>query len=228
LASQHRVAPGIHGASVVEAPEFGPRVLNALRQPLEDGWVTIARSRGSTRYPARIQLVLAANPCPCGAGGDMNCVCAPIARRRYRTRLSGPHMDRIDLRVRLDPVGAAALLSEADEMESSAQVLQRVLAARKTSADRWARLGYAVNTQVPGAVLRRPPFRLPRVATAELARRLDQGLLSARGYDRVLRVAWSIVDIEGLEKRRLRSPRPLRRKSSDSNAQIHDAPPRCD
>jgi magnesium chelatase family protein len=180
-----------------EAPEFGPSVLNALRQPLEDGWVSIARSRGSTRYPARIQLVLAANPCPCGAGSDMNCVCSPIARRRYRTRLSGPLMDRIDLRVRLDPVGAAALLSEADEQESSAQVLQRVLAARKTSADRWARLGYAVNAQVPGAVLRRPPFRLPRVATAELARRLDQGSLSARGYDRVLRVAWSIVDLDG-------------------------------
>jgi magnesium chelatase family protein len=127
----------------------------------------------------------------------MNCVCSPIARRRYRTRLYGPLMDRIDLRVRLDPVGAAALLSEADEQESSAQVLQRVLAARKTSADRWARLGYAVNAQVPGAILRRPPFRLPRMATAELARRLDQGSLSARGYDRVLRVAWSIVDLEG-------------------------------
>jgi magnesium chelatase family protein len=180
-----------------EAPEFAPSVLNALRQPLEDGWVTLARSRGSTRYPARIQLVLAANPCPCGSGSDVNCSCSPIARRRYRTRLSGPLMDRIDLRVRLEPVGAAALLSEAQEQESSAQVLQRVLGARKTAADRWASLGYAVNAQVPGAVLRRPPWRLPRKATAELARRLDEGSLSARGYDRVLRIAWSIVDLDG-------------------------------
>jgi len=179
-----------------EAAEFGPSVLNALRQPLEDGWVVLARARGSTRYPARIQLVLAANPCPCGAGNDVNCSCSAIARRRYRTRLSGPLMDRIDLRVRLEPVGAAALLSEV-EQETSAQVLQRVLAARKTAADRWVGLGYAVNAQVPGGVLRRPPFRLPRKVTAELARRLDHGSLSARGYDRVLRIAWSIVDLEG-------------------------------
>jgi magnesium chelatase family protein len=180
-----------------EAAEFVPSVLNALRQPLEDGWVTLARSRGSTRYPALIQLVLAANPCPCGAGGDLNCTCSPIARRRYRNRLSGPLMDRIDLRVRLEPVGAAALLSDAEEQETSAQVLQRVLAARKTAADRWSTLGFTVNAQVPGAVLRRPPFRLPRAATAELARRLDVGSLSARGYDRVLRLSWSIVDLEG-------------------------------
>jgi magnesium chelatase family protein len=179
-----------------EAAEFGPSVLNALRQPLEDGWVVLARARGSTRYPARIQLVLAANPCPCGAGNDVNCTCSAIARRRYRSRLSGPLMDRIDLRVRLEPVGAAALLSEA-EQETSAQVLQRVLAARKTAADRWVGLGYSVNAQVPGGVLRHPPFRLPRKVTAELARRLDHGSLSARGYDRVLRLAWSIVDLEG-------------------------------
>jgi len=180
-----------------EAAEFAPSVLNALRQPLEDGWVVLARSRGSTRFPARIQLVLAANPCPCGAGNDVNCTCSAIERRRYRTRLSGPLMDRIDLRVRLEPVGAAALLGEPHEQETSAAVLRRVLAARQTAADRWAELGYAVNAQVPGPVLRRPPFRLPRSATAELARRLDDGKLSARGYDRVLRCAWTIVDLDG-------------------------------
>jgi magnesium chelatase family protein len=182
-----------------EAPEFAPTVLNALRQPLEDGWVTLARSKGSTRFPAQIQLVLAANPCPCGTGQDAGCTCAPIARRRYRARLSGPLMDRIDLRVRLQPVGAAALLGEPDGQESSATVLGRVLAARKAAADRWADLGFSVNARVPGPVLRRPPFRLPRTATADLARRLDDGTLSARGYDRVLRLAWSIVDLDGRE-----------------------------
>jgi magnesium chelatase family protein len=106
-------------------------------------------------------------------------------------------MDRIDLRVRLEPVGAAALLGEPNRQESSAQVLRRVLAARRAAADRWAGHGFSVNAQVPGPVLRRPPFRLPRTATDELIRRLDQGWLSARGYDRVLRLAWTIVDIDG-------------------------------
>jgi magnesium chelatase family protein len=180
-----------------EAPEFGPRVLNALRQPLEDGEVTLMRSVGTTRYPARIQLVLAANPCPCANAGDVSCTCSPLVKRRYLGRLSGPLMDRIDLQVTLTSVGAAALLGTAAELETSAQVLKRVVAAREAAAERWSDLGFRLNADVPGRVLRRPPYRLPRGTTGDLIRRVDTGTLSARGYDRVLRIAWTIVDIDG-------------------------------
>jgi magnesium chelatase family protein len=181
-----------------EAPHFGASVLNALRQPLEDGWVTLARSEGNTRYPARIQLVLAANPCACGTGKDVTCTCSSLARRTYLRRLSGPLMDRIDLQVMLAPLGAAALLDdEPRQRESSAQVLQRVIAARAAAAQRWAGKEFSVNAHAPGSVLRRAPFRLPRAATAKLAALVDRGDLSARGYDRVLRIAWTIVDIDG-------------------------------
>jgi magnesium chelatase family protein len=179
-----------------EAPLFGPTVLDGLRQPLEEGTVTLARANGITCYPAAIQLVLAANPCPCGARTDLECECTALARRRYLARLSGPLIDRIDLRVTLNPVGAAALLDDAGPAESSATVLARVLAARAAAADRWAGR-YRTNAEVPGPVLRRPPYRLARDATAILTRHLDTGTLSARGYDRVLRLSWSIVDIDG-------------------------------
>jgi magnesium chelatase family protein len=180
-----------------EAPEFRPYALNALRQPLEDGWVTIARSQGSLRYPAQVQLVLAANPCPCGVGNDVACRCSSVARRRYLGRLSGPLLDRIDLQVTLDPVGAAALAGDNGPAESSAEVLTRVVAARAAAAHRWAGHPFAVNASAPGSVLRQPPFRLPGGVTAELIRRVDQGTLSARGFDRVLRIAWTIVDLDG-------------------------------
>jgi magnesium chelatase family protein len=180
-----------------EAPEFRPAVLNALRQPLEDGWVTLARSQGTTRYPAQVQLVLAANPCPCGVGKDIACTCTAVVRRRYLARLSGPLLDRIDLQVTLAPVSAAALYGEPDQLETSEQVLKRVVAARGAAAERWAGRPFTVNARAPGPVLRLPPFRLPTEVTAELARRVDRGLLSARGYDRVLRISWSIVDLDG-------------------------------
>jgi magnesium chelatase family protein len=180
-----------------EAPHFRTDVLNALRQPLEEGWVTLARSQGSIRYPARIQLVLAANPCPCGAGQATACTCSSVARRTYLNRLSGPLMDRVDLQVVLRPVTAAALLGADEVQESSALVLARVVTARAAAAERWAGQDFRVNGRAPGAVLRDPPFRLPRAATVRLVERVDRGLLSARGYDRVLKVAWSIVDIDG-------------------------------
>jgi magnesium chelatase family protein len=180
-----------------EAPHFRTDVLNALRQPLEEGWVTLARAQGSTRYPAQIQLVLAANPCPCGLGKDASCTCSPLARRTYLHRLSGPLMDRIDVRVTLEPVGAAALFDTTGATESSSQVLKRVIQAREAAQARWAGQGFTVNARASGTVLRCLPFRLPHKATAGLATLLDCGSLSARGYDRVLRVAWTIVDLDG-------------------------------
>jgi magnesium chelatase family protein len=180
-----------------EAAELGVSVLNALRQPIEDGWVSLIRSQGLTRFPARAQLVLAANPCPCGNAGDVTCTCTALMRRRYLGRLSGPLMDRIDLQITLQPVGAAALFGESGATESSATVRERVVAARAAAARRWASYGHVANAEVPGRVLRCPPFRLDRAASSVLARRLDTGSLSARGYDRVLRVAWTIVDLSG-------------------------------
>jgi magnesium chelatase family protein len=181
-----------------EAPEFGRYVLDALRQPLEEGEVRLRRSGGDTHYPARIQLVLAANPCPCARSeGDRHCECSPLVRRRYQGRLSGPLLDRIDLQVTLMPVSTAALLADRDTAEPSAIVAKRVVEARAAAAARWAPVRAARNADVSGANLRDRRWRLPRPVTATLARALDQGQLSARGYDRVIKVAWSLADLDG-------------------------------
>ncbi|MFC8850334.1 MULTISPECIES: YifB family Mg chelatase-like AAA ATPase [unclassified Micromonospora] len=183
-----------------EAPEFGKGALEALRQPLEHGRVQLARSRGGTEYPARTQLVLAANPCPCAKpAGDAYCECAPLARRRYLGRLSGPLLDRIDVQVTLPPLRAAELM-EAGAGESSATVAARVASARRAATDRWAGSGWRVNAEVPGHRLRRPPWRLPERDTRELRGRLDSGSLSARGFDRVVRMAWTIADLDGRDR----------------------------
>jgi magnesium chelatase family protein len=176
-------------------------VLNALRQPIEDGFVVIARAHGTTLYPANFQLLIAANPCPCGSPNGVTCKCSSLERRRYLGRLSGPLMDRIDLQVQLKPVSAADLSDIAAKPESSAQVAVRVRAARAAAAARWSAAGhpFQTNAAAPGSVLRQPPFRLPRKATARLGALVEDGNLSARGYDRVLRLAWTITDIDGRE-----------------------------
>jgi magnesium chelatase family protein len=176
-----------------EAPEFSAAALEALRQPLEEGVVRISRARAEVVYPARAQLVLAANPCPCAKpGGDQHCECAPLARRRYLSRLSGPLLDRVDLRVMLEPVRPAALLGE-HVGESSQVVAARVVRARRAAADRWA----ATNAEVAAGTLRNARFRLPRVTTTALAKDLERGVVSARGHDRVVRLAWTICDLDG-------------------------------
>ncbi|MDG4802355.1 YifB family Mg chelatase-like AAA ATPase [Micromonospora sp. WMMD980] len=184
-----------------ETPEFGKGALEALRQPLESGRVRVARTRGATEYPARSQLVLAANPCPCAKpSGDVDCECTPQARRRYLGRLSGPLLDRVDVQVGLMPVRAAELLQTGTPHESSAAVAARVVEARRAAADRWAAVGHRVNADVPGPHLRRPPWHLPAGVTQQLRRRLDTGSLSARGYDRVLRLSWTIADLDGRDR----------------------------
>ncbi|HEX5597178.1 MAG TPA: YifB family Mg chelatase-like AAA ATPase, partial [Micromonosporaceae bacterium] len=173
-----------------EAPEFSSRALEALRQPLEHGAVRITRAQGSTEYPARVQLVLAANPCPCAKpAGDAYCECTPLARRRYLGRLSGPLLDRIDIQVTLTPLRAAELMSGGPPPESSAVVAERVAKARAAAAARWAANGWKLNAEVPGPRLRDLPWRLPARDTQALRRRLDSGALSARGFDRVVRLA---------------------------------------
>jgi magnesium chelatase family protein len=184
-----------------EAPEFSRAALEALRQPLEDGRVVVARSAGGTEFPARPQLVVAANPCPCARpAGDAWCECTPLARRRYLARLSGPLLDRVDLRVTLMPLRAAELLDAGTPPESSAVVAERVAKARAAAAARWSESGWRVNAEVPGPRLRSARWRLPPRDTRALSRRVDDGSLSARGFDRVLRIAWTIADLDGRDR----------------------------
>jgi magnesium chelatase family protein len=180
-----------------EAPEFPRAVLDTLRQPLERGQVTIHRAAGSATFPCRAQLVLAANPCPCAsAAGDTACTCSPLERRRYTARLSGPLLDRIDLRADLPPVTHAAWLDGLGRPESTAVVARRVTAARSVAAERLAGTGLSVNSQVPGRLLRER-WPIPRSALRLAERALERGALSVRGFDRVLRVAWTLADLAG-------------------------------
>ncbi len=180
-----------------EAPELGPHLLDALRTPLEEGQVRLARSEATVAYPARFQLVLAANPCPCAPAHDRDCVCSSLVRRRYLGRLSGPLLDRVDLRARMHPVTALSVAS--GHTEDTATVRARVLAARAAAVQRWAQHGWRTNGEVPGPVLR-GPFALPRGATRPLDLALRAGELTARGADRALRVAWTLADLTGLDR----------------------------
>jgi magnesium chelatase family protein len=187
-----------------EAPEFSARVLDALRQPLESGEVMIARTAGSMRLPARFLLVLAANPCPCGRwslrSGD--CGCPPNTVARYQARLSGPLLDRIDLRVEVQPVTSAALFGEAgagaEPGESTVVVAERVAAARQRAAARLAGTPWRTNAEVPGHELR-TRWRAADGALADAERDMERGLLTARGLDRVLRVSWTLADLAGVD-----------------------------
>jgi magnesium chelatase family protein len=180
-----------------EAPEFPRMVLDTLRQPLERGQVTISRASGSATFPCRAQLVLAANPCPCAtAAGDPACTCSPLERRRYQARMSGPLLDRIDLRVDLPAVTRAAWLDGLGAPEPTEVVARRVLAARAAAAERLAGTGLTLNSQVPGRLLRER-WSIPRHSLRLAERALERGALSVRGFDRVVRVAWTLSDLAG-------------------------------
>ncbi|MGL5857420.1 MAG: YifB family Mg chelatase-like AAA ATPase [Angustibacter sp.] len=199
LARPGAVSRAHHGVLFLdEAPEFDPRVLDALRQPLEVGEVVLHRAAGVARYPARFQLVLAANPCPCGrsVGHGTGCTCTPMARRRYLQRLSGPMLDRIDLQMHMLPVGRAAL-ADSRAPEPSAVVAGRVAQARHAQAERWAATPWRLNAHVPGHVLRRGSWARPAAVTRCLDRAVERGTLTVRGYDRVLRAAWTLADLAG-------------------------------
>ena len=178
-----------------EAAELGSDRLEALRTVLEEGEIRLARVKGVVRYPASFQLVLASNPCPCAPPRETECTCTPAARRRYLSRLSGPLLDRVDLRVRMRPV-TAMRVSDLQRPESTERVRQRVVAARERAAARWADYGWRVNAAVPGPALWRE-FALPRDVTALVERGLRRGALTARGADRCLRVAWTLADLAG-------------------------------
>lgn len=182
-----------------EAPEFSARVLEALREPLETGDITLHRARGVTRYPARFQLVLAANPCPCGNawGKGEKCTCTPLQRRRYLSRLSGPVMDRIDMRVDVGPVDLHR--SGTEPAEPSAAIAARVGRARTRQARRYEGRGWSTNAHLPGPLLR-TEFAPAPADLALLRHSHSQGRLTLRGYDRVLRLAWTLADLDGADR----------------------------
>lgn len=184
-----------------EAPEFARDVLDALRQPLESGEVVVARSGVTARFPARFTLVLAANPCPCAKGHQPQaaCTCTPAVRRRYLSRLSGPLLDRVDVKVEFLPVGRAELLSDRGFTEASSVVLGRVEAARQRAAARLRGTPWRRNADIPGSELRRVFVPAPG-ALVPLERAMDLGEISARGVDRVIRVAWTLADLAGVAR----------------------------
>ena len=187
-----------------EAPEFARDVLDALRQPLEAGEVVVARSGVTARFPARFTLILAANPCPCAraAGPAEGCSCSPTMRRRYLGRISGPLLDRVDVKIELEPVGRTELLNDRNFAESSRAVALRVLQARERAAHRLRGTPWRLNAEVPGAELRRTWPPAPG-SLRVVERSLERGQISARGVVKVIRVAWTVADLAG-------RPRPTR------------------
>jgi magnesium chelatase family protein len=181
-----------------ELAEFARPALEALRQPLEHGSVDIVRGQMALRFPARVLLVAAANPCPCGIGGE-RCECGVLTRERYRARLSGPLIDRIDLVCQLAPVPALALARDAEAGEDSAAVRSRVIAARERQSARAPATGAGCNAELAAGATR-TLVPLGGAAARPLVAALDAGVLTGRGHDRVLRVARTIADLAGAQQ----------------------------
>ncbi len=183
-----------HGGTLFldELGEFPTTILDALRQPLEEGVVRVSRARGSITYPARFLLVAAMNPCPCGEGGvPGSCRCSPGARSRYARRLSGPLLDRFDIAIRIERPAARDLVSPTPG-EGTAPVAARVMAARRRAEER----GVRVNAELPGPGLDESA-PLDDEAKELLERHLCSGRLSARGLHRVRRLARTVADLDG-------------------------------
>lgn len=180
-----------------EAPEFSRVALDALRQPLESGSIEVHRSGFTARFPARFQLILAMNPCPCGNYGvrGSECVCPSLAIRRYGDRLSGPLRDRIDIELNVARVAASRATSAERSDVSTDIARQRVLEARERASRRLRGTPWRLNCEVPGTWLRQGVHRIAAEARAPLDRALERGALTLRGYDRVLRLAWTMADL---------------------------------
>lgn len=184
-----------------EAPEFASSVLDALRQPLESGTITIHRANAVASFPGSFQLVLAANPCPCGQydarRGD--CSCSPNVRRRYLGRLSGPLLDRVDIQLGVTRVTTAALRMAGGGGTTTRSARARVVAARERARLRLRDTPWATNSRVAGSWLRSDPARPAPSTTAVLDRALERGAITMRGYDRVLRTAWTLADLDEVD-----------------------------
>lgn len=176
-----------------EAPELARTVIESLREPMELGEITLTRLGRSATFPARFTLVLASNPCPCGwaIGKGKRCTCPPLASRRYRERLSGPILDRIDLRIELEPLSQADLLRIG---ESSVQIGERVARARARAVTRFRDMPWSINSEIPAAALRQQFAPTPK-ALGALYQALDNEEITVRALHRIQRVAWSIADL---------------------------------
>jgi len=181
-----------------ESPEFRRPVLDGLRQPLEDGHVTLTRASGSLRYPAHFMLIAAMNPCPCGYYGDRTreCVCSLQQIRRYRAKLSGPLQDRIDMHIEVPPVSVRDMHEQGPSPESSATIRSRVLAARDRQLHRYRQDGIHTNAQLKPRLLKRY-CGLAAPAQELLEQALTKLGLSARAHGRIVRVARTIADLAG-------------------------------
>ncbi|MER7796096.1 YifB family Mg chelatase-like AAA ATPase [Microbacterium sp. NPDC096154] len=185
---------------VDEAAEAPGGVLDALRQPLEQGRIEIHRAGFRAEFPARFQLVLATNPCPCGEYGVRGgtCVCAPSVVRRYLSKLSGPLLDRMDIDLRLQRVASSQ--HDASPPVTTARARERVAAARERAAFRLRETPWRLNAEVPGAWLRQGPRPVSPEARRVLEAALQRGAITLRGYDRILRVAWTLADLAGRDE----------------------------
>ena len=183
-----------------ELMEFRRDAVEGLRQPLEDGRVVVSRMAGSVEFPARFTLVAAANPCPCGFFGDprRRCECPEHRLQTYRQKLSGPLLDRIDIQLVVPRLSKRELLDE-EPGEPSSAIRERVERARAVQRRRYAAIGYPSNAQLPGPLARRIA-RASRAAWDRLAQAVDGMALTGRGFDRALKVARTIADLDGAEE----------------------------
>ena len=183
-----------------EFPEFSCEALEILRQPLEDGKVTLSRVAGNATYPCNIMLITAMNPCPCGYLGHpvKQCTCTQYAIDKYRQRVSGPLLDRIDIHQEVLPVEYDDL-SSVDKGESSADIFERVEKSREIQALRQKQTDVLLNAQIPSGVLRDVCQITPN-ADALLKKAFDKLGLSARAHDKILRVSRTIADLSGSER----------------------------
>ena len=183
-----------------ELPEFNRSVLEVMRQPLENHNITISRSRYNVNYPSRFMLVAAMNPCPCGFHNhpDRECVCAPGTVQKYLNRISGPLLDRIDIQIEISPVPFEKI-ADRNSTESSEKVRERVVSARKIQHERFRNIkGVYSNSQMSGKLLHK--FASPDAAGLKLLKTaMHRRSLSARAYDRILKVSRTIADIDSSE-----------------------------
>ena len=201
----HVIKPGVcslahHGVLFVdEAPECGNGVLDSLRQPLESGSITISRANGNLTFPAKFILVLAANPCPCGkfAGKGLGCTCSSVQVRRYLNKLSGPLLDRIDLRVSVENVSRVELAESNNE--SSLDIRNRVIAARAIAANRFKNESWRLNSEIPPRALRLQ-YQPDRQAMNFLHDELDKERITARGLHKIIRTSWTIADLKAIAR----------------------------
>jgi magnesium chelatase family protein len=182
-----------------ELPEFKRHVLEVLRQPLEDGQVTIARALSSLTYPARFMLAAAMNPCPCGYATDptKECSCTPLQIQRYLARISGPLLDRIDIHIDVPPLKHRELSGDPSG-EPSAEIRERVRRARQIQQDRFRRSKIYCNAHMSPRQIRKH-CQVDGEARSLLDTAMERLGLSARAYDRILKVARTIADLEGTE-----------------------------